>query len=289
MALRLGLRQIDGFPEHAAAMLVAAREHGGAFADAASLKERAGLSPALVERLAAADALGSMGLSRRQALWDARSLIAPSELPLFAAMTSRSQGDEQHRAILPMMPLSEEVVADYQTHRLSLKAHPLAFLRPLLGERGFVRAADLRGHKYRAAVQVAGVVLVRQRPGSAKGVCFITLEDETGVVNLVIWPDLMEKQRKVIMGARLMEVRGRVEYDEEVIHVIATHLTDASASLDALSDADRLAPPLARADECNRPIPERSGPERSGPERSGPGARTHPRDVRIIPKSRDFH
>ncbi|MBF9150091.1 error-prone DNA polymerase [Novosphingobium jiangmenense] len=278
-ALRLGLRQIDGFPEHAAAMLVAARGEGGAFTDAASLKERAGLSPALVERLAAADALGSLGLSRRQALWDARSLVAPKELPLFAAMTSRSEGEERIRAVLPMMPLSEEVVADYQTHRLSLKAHPMAFLRPMLGERGFVRAADLRSHKYRATVQVAGVVLVRQRPGSAKGVCFITLEDETGVVNLVIWPDLMEKQRKVIMGARLMEVRGRVEYDDEVIHVIAMHLTDASASLDALSDADRLMPPIARADECNRPIPERAGP----------GARTHPRDVRIIPKSRDFH
>lgn len=278
-ALRLGLRQIDGFPEHAAAMLVAARSESGTFTDAASLKERAGLSPALVERLAAADALGSLGLSRRQALWDARSLVAPKELPLFTAMTARSQGEERSRAVLPMMPLSEEVVADYQTHRLSLKAHPMAFLRPMLGERGFVRAADLRNHKYRATVQVAGVVLVRQRPGSAKGVCFITLEDETGVVNLVIWPDLMEKQRKVIMGARLMEVRGRVEYDDEVIHVIAMHLTDASASLDTLSDADRLVPPIARADECNRPIPERAGP----------GARTHPRDVRIIPRSRDFH
>ncbi|MFY8195696.1 MAG: hypothetical protein ACOVKV_11490, partial [Novosphingobium sp.] len=88
-----------------------------------------------------------------------------------------------------------------------------------------------------------------------------------GVVNLVIWPDLMEKQRKVIMGSRLMEVRGRVEYDDEVIHVIAMHLTDASVSLDGLSDADRLVPPIARADECNRPIPERAGP----------GARTHPR------------
>ncbi|MEL0211834.1 MAG: error-prone DNA polymerase, partial [Novosphingobium sp.] len=125
-ALRLGLRQIDGFPEHAAAMLVAARSGGEDFGDAASLKERAGLSPALVERLAAADALGSLGLSRRQALWDARSLVAPKELPLFAAMTSRSEGEERSRAVLPKMPLSEEVVADYQTHRLSLKAHPMA-------------------------------------------------------------------------------------------------------------------------------------------------------------------
>lgn len=277
-ALRLGLRQVDGFPEHAAAMLVAARAERGPFRDVAALKDSAALSPALIERLAAADAFGSISLSRRQALWDARSLVAAKELPLFAAATARSEGEEQVRAVLPVMPLSEEVVADYQTHRLSLKAHPMAFLRAGLGDRGFVRAADLRNHKFRANVQVAGVVLVRQRPGSAKGVCFITIEDETGVVNLVIWPDLMEKQRKVIMGSRLMEVRGRVEYDDEVIHVIATHLTDASARLDALSDAECLVPQIARADECNRPIPER-----------GTNMRAHPRDVRIIPKSRDFH
>jgi error-prone DNA polymerase len=127
-------------------------------------------------------------------------------------------------------------------------------------------------------VQVAGVVLIRQRPGSAKGVCFITLEDETGVVNVVVWPDMMEKNRKVVMGARLIEVRGRVEYDDEVIHLIAASLNDASDELTRLSD-DALAPAMARADEVNRPIPERTPPP----------ARTHPRNVRIIPKSRDFH
>ena len=122
--------------------------------------------------------------------------------------------------------------------------------------------------------QVAGVVLIRQRPSSAKGVCFITLEDETGVVNLVIWPDLMEKQRKVIMGARLMEVTGRVEYDDEVIHVIAIRLTDATAALHGLSE-DRLPDGEAATDSITRPL---SG-SRGG----------HPRDVQIIPRSRDFH
>jgi len=175
--------------------------------------------------------------------------------------------------------LSEEVVADYQTQRLSLKAHPLAFLRASLADRGFIRASELRERKYRSAVQVAGVVLIRQRPGSAKGVCFITLEDETGVVNLVIWPDLMAKQRKVIMGARLMEVRGRVEYDDEVIHVIATHLTDATLALHALSD-DLLPETLDRADEVRRPLQGRQ----PAYHRAG-----HPRDARVIPKSRDFH
>jgi error-prone DNA polymerase len=277
-ALRLGLRQIDGLPEHVAAALVSAREAGGPFADAGALKARAGLSPAVIERLAAADALGSLGLSRRQALWDARSLVAAPPLPLFAAADAREEGEERARTRLPVMPLSEEVVADYQTLRLSLKAHPMAFLRAELAERGFVRAADLRDRKLRSMVRVAGVVLVRQQPGSAKGVCFITLEDETGVINLVIWPDLKEKQRSVVMGARLMEVRGRVEYDDEVIHVIAQHLTDASEGLARLSD-DALQPAMARADEVNRPVPGRVPPP----------ARSHPRNVRVIPKSRDFH
>lgn len=278
-ALRLGLRQIDGLPEHVAAALVSAREAGGPFRDLADLRARAGLSPAHIERLASADAFTSLGLTRRQALWDARSLVAPPDLPLFRAMGVREEGAERAAIALPAMPLSEEVVADYQTTRLSLKAHPMAFLRPDLAARGFVRAADLRARKFRSMVQVAGVVLIRQRPGSAKGVTFITLEDETGVINLVVWPDLKEKQRKVVMGARLMEVRGRVEYDDEVIHVIAAHLTDATARLHALSE-DLLDAPLARADEVNRPMPERGFP-------SGPGV--HPRDTRIIPKSRDFH
>ena len=273
-ALRLGLRQIDGFCEIHAAALIAARQHEGAYADLADLRTRAGLSPAVIERLAAADAFGSLGASRREALWQARSLIAAPDLPLFAAMRARDEGVEAVRTRLPVMPAGEEVVADYQTLRLSLKAHPMAFLRPRLAERGFVRACDLKTRKTRAMVHVAGVVLVRQQPGSAKGVCFITLEDETGVINLVIWPDLKEKQRKVVMGARLMEVRGRVEYDDEVIHVIAAHLTDASADLSRLSH-QAFEPVLARADEVARPI---AAPTRG-----------HPRDARIIPKSRDFH
>ena len=260
--LRLGLRQIDGLPEHAAARLVAARE-AGPFADVASLKDRAGLSPAVIERLAAADAFTSLGLSRRQALWDARSLIAAPDLPLFAHAHARDQGAEREATCLPVMPLSEEVVADYQTQRLSLKAHPLAFLRASLGERGFLRCADLACTKERAMVHVAGVVLIRQRPGTAKGVVFITLEDETGVANIVVWPDLKERFRKAVMGGRLLEVRGRVERDDAVIHVIAAHIRDASAELALLSD-DASAP--------------------------GDAARGgHPRNARVIPISRDFH
>jgi len=289
-ALRLGLRQIDGLPEHVAAALVAEREERGPFRDVADLRARAGLSPAHIERLASADAFTSLGLSRRQALWDARSLTPMPDLPLFRAAGVREEGAERAQLRLPAMPLSEEVVADYQTTRLSLKAHPMAFLRPDLGARGFVRACDLRARKFRSMVQVAGVVLIRQRPGSAKGVCFITLEDETGVINLVVWPDLKEKQRKVVMGARLMEVRGRVEYDDEVIHVIAHHMTDATARLHALSD-DLLDAPLARADEVNKPMPERGPRPRDMIDELAPRPNVtgHPRDHRILPKSRDFH
>ncbi len=276
VALRLGFRQVDGFPEHAAARLVAARG-GEPFADVAALRDRAKLPPSQVERLAAADAFSSLGLSRRQALWDARSLISVPELPLFAAARVREEGAERVRTRLPMMPLSEEVVADYQTHRLSLKAHPLLFLRALLAERGFARAADLGRRKYRSTVQVAGVVLVRQRPGSAKNVVFITIEDETGVANIVVWPHLMERFRKVIMGARLLEVRGRVEYDDGVVHVIATQLADGTPLLDRLSD-DPLAPELSRADHVERPVQGSRDPVRG-----------HPRNVRVIPNSRDFH
>ncbi len=321
IALRLGLRQIDGLPEHVAAAIVAAREEGGAFRDVAQLRERTRIGPAHVERLASADAFGSLALTRRQALWDARSLIGAPELPLFAHARRddpavRDEGAERGRAVLPLMPLSEEVVTDYQTTRLSLKAHPLAFLRASLAERGFVRASDLRDRQFRSMVNVAGVVLIRQRPGSAKGVCFITLEDETGVINLVVWPDLKDKQRKVVMGSRLMEVRGRVEYDDEVIHVIAHHMTDATEQLYTLSDT-LLSAPIARADHCNNPLPGQFGlripaagsgqaddssghadpvetwqPPGPGNRECGfhdPDTRGHPRNVRIIPPSRDFH
>jgi error-prone DNA polymerase len=307
IALRLGLRQIDGLPEAVAAQLVAEREENGAYQDVRALRDRARTGPAHVERLASADAFGSMNLSRRQALWDARSLVGGADLPLFAAAAARDEGAEKHATQLPQMPLSEEVVADYQTTRLSLKAHPMAFLRASLAERGFVRACDLRAKKFRSMVHVAGVVLIRQRPGSAKGVCFITLEDETGVINLVVWPDLKEKQRRVVMGSRLMEVRGRVEYDDEVIHVIAQHMTDATGELHKLSD-DMLNAPLARADHVSNPLPDKFNPRdnlREGADdpyqpvepwqEPPPGNREcgwhqgHPRDVRIIPKSRDFH
>jgi error-prone DNA polymerase len=276
--LRLGLRQVDGLPEHVAAKLVAARQAGGAYRDVVELRDRARLGPAHIERLAAADCFSSLAILRRQALWQARTLVGAPELPLFAAAREREEGAERAVTNLPAMPLSEEVIADYQTQRLSLKAHPMSFLRASLAGRGFVRAADLKACKHRATVSLAGVVLIRQRPGSAKGVVFITLEDETGVANLVVWPDTMERYRKVVMGARLIEVRGRVETDEGVTHVIAARLADATGDLGRLSD-DLLKPAIAHGDHAG-PLPP------SLPQHFRQG---HPRDVRVIPKSRDFH
>jgi error-prone DNA polymerase len=186
-------------------------------------------------------------------------------LPLFEHAKAREEGAERRATPLPSMPLSEEVIADYQTHRLSLKAHPLSFLRDGLQRRGFIACAELRKRRQRSNVQVAGVVLIRQRPGSAKGVCFITLEDETAIANLVVWPDVFARFRGVVMGARLIEARGRVEYEDDVLHVIVDHLADATGSLSALSGD----------------LPE--------PEDYDPALHRHPRDVRIIPNSRDFH
>jgi error-prone DNA polymerase len=277
IALRLGMRQVDGLPEHIAAWLVAAREAGGPFTDVTELRDRARLPPGHIERLASADCFSSLALPRRQALWDARTLTNGGELPLFAAAREREEGAERALTRLPQMPLSEEVVADYQTQRLSLKAHPMSFLRESLCRRGFATAAELKRRRNRSTVRIAGVVLIRQRPGSAKGVCFITLEDETGIANLVVWPDAFERYRKIVMGARLIEVRGRIEYDEDVLHVIAAQLVDATPMLHALSD-DLLTPAVAYGDHAG-PLPSGNSFEPGG----------HPRDARIIPKSRDFH
>ncbi|WEK47152.1 MAG: error-prone DNA polymerase [Candidatus Andeanibacterium colombiense] len=265
IALRLGLRQVDGFPEYTAAALVNARAEGGSFLDLAELRERAKLIASHIEKLAAADCFGSLALPRRKALWNSRSLVSAPPLPLFDYAKAREEGPERNLTHLPGMPLSEEVIADYQTQRLSLKAHPLSFLRGDLQRRGFTPCAELRSRKQRANVQVAGVVLIRQRPGSAKGVCFVTLEDESAIANLVVWPDVFARFRGVVMGARLIEARGRVEYEEGVLHVIVDHLADATASLTALSGD------LPEADAYDSAL------------------HRHPRDIRIIPNSRDFH
>jgi error-prone DNA polymerase len=272
LALRLGLRQIDGLRLDAATRIIAARGDTP-YASVEAMKIRAGVNVAAVERLAGADAFRSMGLDRRAALWDAKALKAGPDLPLFAAADARDEGWETEVVRLPDMPLGEHVVADYQAVRLSLKAHPMRFLRTHYAQRGFVTADKLRSIKYGRRVSLAGLVLIRQRPGSAKGVCFITLEDETGVANLVIWPDAFAAQRKIVMGARLMVIHGMVQHDEEVVHVVAQRLEDDTAMLRTISE-EAMPSTLSAGD---------------GGGSWKPPAAMHPRNVQCIPKSRDFH
>jgi len=270
-AMRLGLRQIEGFQRDAAARLEARRP----YRTVEELRSRGGVPVHAIQRLAAADAFRSLSLDRRAALWDSRALRQAPDLPLFTYAQEREEGAESEPAKLPVMPLSEHVVNDYQTLRLSLKAHPMGFLREDYARRKFVTAAQLKSIRDGKRLSIAGLVLIRQRPGSAKGVVFITIEDETGVANLVVWPDVFEKQRKIVMGARLMAVQGIVQRDpdSDVIHVVARRLEDHSRMLRHLSD-DALPSTLSQGDAA--------GSWRA------PAAR-HPRDVEIIPKSRDFH
>jgi error-prone DNA polymerase len=239
------------------------------------LRSRGRIPVHAIQRLAAADAFRSIGLDRRAALWDSRALRQAPDLPLFAYAEARDEGSEREIAQLPAMPLSEHVVNDYQTLRLSLKAHPMDFLREHYAARKFISAEQLKTIRDGKRLSIAGLVLIRQRPGSAKGVVFITIEDETGVANLVVWPDVFEKQRKIVMGARLMAVHGIVQRDEDggVIHVVARRLEDHSHMLRHLS-ADIMEAPLSRGD---------------APGAMRPPVSRHPRDVEVIPKSRDFH
>ena len=296
-ALRLGLRQIDGINEADARRIVAARDgEDERFSSIPDLWRRAGAKRPTIERLAAADAFRSLGLDRRQALWEVRGLVPAPALPLFQWSAVRDTGEEETVA-LPRMALSEHVVNDYQTLRLSLKAHPMSFLREEFRRRRVLACNDVRGAKDGARVSVAGVVLVRQRPGSAKGVVFMTIEDETGVANAVVWPKMLEKFRKVVMTARLIEIRGRIQRHEDIIHIVAAELSDRSDRLLQLSEwADEMKLPLANADEVVRPEPgsaRGSAIEADDPRRHPRFARAenarHPRHVRIIPKSRDFH
>ena len=270
-ALRIGLRQIDGLRKDAMERLVARRD--AAYTNFREMKKRARLDAGSCRKLAAADALRSMGLDRRQALWETQALKDAPDLPIFTHADAVDIGDEPE-VKLPEMPRAEHVVADYQTLRLSLKAHPMSFFRSSLMEQGYVRASSLPKLHHGAHVSLAGLVLVRQKPGSAKGVCFITLEDETGVANLVIWPKLFEAFRPTIMTSRVLVVHGQVQTDGKVIHVVANKLVNRTDALARLSE-DRMPDVTMPTDEVKRPLPAPN--------------RTHPRNVRVIPKSRDFH
>ncbi|HKK30855.1 MAG TPA: error-prone DNA polymerase, partial [Alphaproteobacteria bacterium] len=251
--LRLGLRQIKGLAEADVRRLVACRGNG--YASVQEMRERTGLGPAVLERLAEADAFASLGLSRREALWAVRAL-PPEPLPLFAAAADRGGEHQEEPAVqLPEASLGEQVAEDYRRQRLSLRRHPMALLRPRLAAAGAVPHARLADLPNGSPVRVAGLVLVRQRPGSAKGVIFATLEDETGIANIIVWPKVFETYRAPLTRARLLEAEGRLQKQGLVIHVVAERLEDGSQMLSALDSADAasMQPALARADEIARP------------------------------------
>jgi error-prone DNA polymerase len=228
-ALRLGFREVKGLAEEEMKQFVKSRG-GRPFASVAELQHRTGLSRSALETLADADAFRSLGLDRRQALWAVKGL-REVKLPLLMPLTG---GVTEPAAALPAMTLGEHVAEDYRAVGFSLKRHPLALLRPELDKRGNLRHACLTATRAKALVKVAGLVLIRQQPGTASGVIFMTMEDETGIANLVVWRRVFERFRRVVMGAKLVQCEGRVQREGEVIHVVAERLTDLSPLLKRL-------------------------------------------------------
>ncbi len=276
-AVRLGLRQIKGVQMQTGMDIMVAR--GAGFDSVRHLWLRTGLTPRFIEWLADADAFRSIGLDRRAALWAVRGLggygdgqsgVKPAALPLFAAM---EEGGFQREAevALPPMPLGEHVVLDYATLRLSLKAHPISFLRNRFAARGVITHQRLKEVEANTRVKLAGLVLVRQRPGTASGVIFATLEDETGIANIIIWPKVYERYRRIVLTSRLFGIRGRVQREDIVIHVIADEIEDLTHELSTISTAHEIAREETRSVKVPRYEEEQL------------------RAARFVPKSRDFH
>ncbi len=248
--LRLGFRQITGFRRDWAERIVFCRPYRD-LSDVVA----AALPHAALVALADADAFQSIGLDRRAALWQVRGLDQAPALPLFAALPIRLQP-----AALPPMAQQEQVAADYQSTGLSLKAHPLRFLRQRLSREGLMSCAEATALPNGRSFATAGVVLVRQRPGSAGGVVFATIEDETGTANVVVWPSLLQTYRSAILGSAVLEVRGRIQRTQEgIVHLVAEHLANRTSLLRDFEETVTT-PPAARADELpptpsSRPTP----------------------------------
>jgi len=243
-ALRLGFRQISGFSEDEARLIETLRGNG--FDSVRDLWLRTRLKPSTLERLAAADAFHSLGLTRREALWAVCALRRAGDkddLPLFGRV---SMPELEPDTELPAMPPGQQVMEDYRNLHLSLKAHPVSFLRADFAAREILRNEQLPGIASGCRVTVGGLVLVRQRPGTAKGVIFATLEDETGIVNVIVWPKVFEAFRPVVLGARLISVTGKLQNAESVIHVVAEKVEDLTPLLRYLSEDATAAPVIRR-------------------------------------------
>jgi error-prone DNA polymerase len=294
-ALRLGFRQIAGFSEEDAFAIEKLR--GAGFDSIRDLWLRTSLKPAALERLAAADAFRSLGLDRRAALWVIRALRRSGDkddLPLFARA---AMPELEPDAALPPMPPGQQVVEDYRHLRLSLKAHPVSFLRADLAAHGAVPHMRLQDIPDGRRVTIAGLVLVRQRPDTAHGVIFATLEDETSIANVVIWQRTFEKFRPVVMGARLVSVTGKIQNVSGVIHVVADEIIDLTHLLRKLSaDAPVFIDVTAPVDEVKRSAISRPRHPRAGDAlvtlfREGGGSELGLGDhaQEVMPKGRNFH
>lgn len=297
-ALRLGLRQVTGLSEDDVKRMVERRTEP--YRDPADLWRRSGLTKRQIVALARADAFASLGLSRRDVLWAVRG-FSDAKLPLLDGPGELR--DFEPQVALPSLTLGEQVVDDYGSFSMSLRSHPLALLRPRFTERGVSPTEVLKTSKNEDEFILAGLVLVRQRPGTASGVVFVTIEDEHGIANLVVWPKVFEAHRRIVMGSRLLGVRGHVQREGLVIHLVAEELWDWSAELDSISEIDedfRLT--RGRGDEVRTdpgdrrvhlPVPEANAtrhrvkkpPSAKGYDRN----RIHLDRPKIKIASRDFH
>jgi error-prone DNA polymerase len=297
-ALRLGFRKIKGLSEQDARLIVAARPRTQDVQCAASdarytsirdLWLRTGLSPRIIARLADADAFGSLGLTRRQALWEAKALgrvgDKEDDLPLFRNNTSNatethvastSSINEEPHVTLPLMGFGEEVVNDYRFLELSLRAHPASFLRRDLAPRGIICNEELRTRRSGELVTVSGLVTIRQRPGTASGVIFMTIEDETAIANIIVWPKIFERFRAIILSARYIAASGTLQHESGVIHLVAARLEDLTALLAQLTEDSSPVQALARADAVKHPhdenVDSRARGRRNPPRISAPAA-----------------
>jgi len=303
LAIRLGFRQIKGIKEEDGLWLSAARGNGYRSVDA--VWRRAGLGRPALSRPAEADAFRAYGQNRRDALWTVKGLGGDKPLPLFE---QSGEGLPDLAAHLPVMSESENVFEDYVATRLTLRAHPVTLLQDRIGRT--VQASALRDTPDGRRVSVCGLVITRQRPGTASGVIFLTLEDDSGTSNIVVWPNMFARARKSVMAGRLLKISGKLQREGIVTHVIASQVEDFSWLLDTLGDPDltgfHIDPSQEGADDAKRPVPERDtrlpGRPRHSPEKGqelgrkdishyyrGSGAR-HPREqAKRLFHSRDFH
>lgn len=237
-ALRLGFRQVKGLNQEDMELLSRSRAEGYSSVTAVS---EAGIYQSAMETLADADAFRSLGLDRRQALWEV-SALQDRPVALFEGQQSESEMEAQ--VSLPLMAVSEHVVHDYASTGLSLKAHPVSFAREKLRLLHILSTAETNEVKDGTLIKVAGLVLVRQRPGTATGICFITIEDETGITNLVVFQKLFDKYRKEILGAKLLMVEGKLQREGEVVHVIVQRCFNLSKLLKGLTRPEEEDEPL---------------------------------------------